>query len=188
MKTTLMIITTALLLSACAGQSMHYYSLQDGNPQNRVIDTSATTMQRVGIGPINLPKLLNRPQIVTRLSQSEVVFAEQHQWGGRLQEELTQYLTNQLQNEHPQQWIYPYPSDARPAPEYQWALDIQQLDGSLGGNVQLQATCRFIDKKNQQTRFQRQLTETEPTTDASMSAYIDAQRKLLNRLTQKCSW
>lgn len=188
MKNRLLVTISALLLSACAGQPMHYYSLQDGSPQNHVIDTSADTVQRVGIGPITLPKLLNRPQIVTRLSQSEVVFAEQHQWGGRLQEEVTQYLTTQLQNDHPQQWVYPYPSDARPLPTYQWALDIQQLDGSLGGTVQLQATCRFIEKSSQKTRFERQVTETEKTTDNSMSAYIDAQRKLLSKLAQACRW
>lgn len=188
MKPILLILPLMLSLTACISSTpVRYYALQDGSDIVGAMSAMPSEEQRIGVGPIVLTKVLNRPQLVHRRSQSELVFEESHQWAGRLQEEVSQLLVQQLQALHPQHWIYPYPADARPIPAWQWSADIQQLDGQLGGVVRLQANCRLLHKTKREPLFQRQVTLSQATQGGSMADYVDAQRLLLRALAKQCT-
>lgn len=188
MQLPILLTLTLFSLAGCAGAPVHYYSLQNG--ETVAVSPPATTdaSQRIGVGSVTVPKLLNRPQLVVRLSPSELVFEEEHQWGGRLQEELTQLLTSELQRLHPQQDVYVYPAENRATPSRQWSVDIQQLDGILGGKVQLQAQCRLFDKNTRQTLFERNVSLRQVMTSNSVADYVDTQRSLVQQLAQACGW
>jgi hypothetical protein len=176
-----------LLLSGCFSSSVRYYSLQDGQTPMRVSDKPSEVL-RVGVSLVGLPKLLNRPQLVVRVSNSEVSFAELHQWGGRLQEEVTQLLVSELQALHLQQAVYVYPADNRVIPNQQWSAELIQLDGTLGGKVRLQATCRLLDKSSRIPVYERSVQREVQAQGDQVSDYVDAQRMLLKQLATECAW
>lgn len=188
MKKSFAVVSLCTGLAACSLSPVHYYSLQSTASTevvNHVVDAHE---QSVGVGPITLPRLLNRPQIVHRVSSSELIFEEDHQWGGRLQEEMSQLLTQTLQQAHPQQLVYAYPAENRVMPAYQWSVDVQQLDGVLGGVVQLHATCRLYAKHRKQMVFDRQVVLSQKMASSDMAAYVLAQHDLLMQLAKRCDW
>lgn len=187
MKAMMCVLLMSVLLAGCFSSSVRYYALQDGQT-SALLSNTHPPAHRVGVSVVTLPKLLNRPQLVVRLSNSELKFEEQHQWGGRLQEEISQLLATELQALHPQDGVYLYPADNRTMPNQQWSADILQLDGMLGGVVTLQANCRLLDKSNRLPVFERTVQRRLQTEGAQINDYINAQRALLKQLAAACSW
>jgi uncharacterized lipoprotein YmbA len=187
MKAMMFVLLMSVLLAGCFSSSVRYYALQDGQA-SALLSNTHPPAHRVGVSVVTLPKLLNRPQLVVRLSDSELKFEEQHQWGGRLQEEISQLLATELQALHPQDGVYLYPADNRTMPNQQWSADILQLDGMLGGGVTLQANCRLLDKSNRLPVFERTVQRRLQTEGAQINDYISAQRALLKQLAAACSW
>jgi uncharacterized lipoprotein YmbA len=187
MKAFIIAIVMSVLLTGCFSSSVRYYALQDGQA-TAIASTSNPPEARVGVSVVTLPKLLNRPQLVVRVSNSELKFEESHQWGGRLQEEISQLLAIELQVLHPQQAVYLYPAENRVVPSQQWSADIIQLDGMLGGVVTLQANCRLFDKSNRLPIFERSVQHSIQTQGNQITDYVDAQRRLIKQLAVVCSW
>jgi uncharacterized lipoprotein YmbA len=94
----------------------------------------------IGIGPVRLPKLIDRPQIVTRPAPNKVELAEFHRWGGYLNQNVSKVITNNIAvlTGSNQVLTYPWPADYFPD---SWIeLDVHQFDGQLGGSVLLNVT------------------------------------------------
>jgi hypothetical protein len=50
----------------------------------------------IGIGPINVPVYLDRPQFVTRVSENKIDLREYHRWAEPLDEAITRVLTEDM--------------------------------------------------------------------------------------------
>ncbi len=188
MKAMMFVLLMSVLLAGCFSSPVRYYALQDGQAFPVTTRQAVSATSSVGVSVVTLPKLLNRPQLVVRVSNSEVRFEEQHQWGGRLQEEVTQLLISELQAAHPQQAVYLYPADNRAVPQQQWSAEIIQLDGVLAGEVSLKAQCRLLDKSNRLPIFERSVQHSLQTQGNQITDYVDAQRWLIRALAKACGW
>jgi uncharacterized protein len=73
------ILTGALsLLAACSSPPTNFYTL---NPDTALDATGAPLPVAVVVGPVTVPDLVDRPQLVTRLSGNEVRLNEFSRWG-----------------------------------------------------------------------------------------------------------
>lgn len=82
------------LLAACAGktESSRYYVLAVSVPDaERRADGPS-----ISIGPVTLPKYLDRPQVVTRPTPNELDVSEFDRWGGRLEDNVAQVLAEDI--------------------------------------------------------------------------------------------
>jgi len=95
-----LVLFFSLILSACSSLGgvnntnlggTHFYSLSSLPPS-----ASTNNQLHIGVGPLEIPRLLNRPQIVSRKDNNEIIMAENHQWGGSLKEELLQVISDNL--------------------------------------------------------------------------------------------
>ena len=180
-------LALSLLLSACSTTDggglggTRFYSLTPvalGAVTNRTV---ANPNLRVGIGPIGMSRLLRRPQIVTRKSDTEIAMAEQHQWGGLLQEDLSRTLTDNFSGLLGTENIEPYPWKFAFKPSYHVRIDIDQLDGELGGTVTLKARWRLM-KGREEIRIEN-TTLTQPVKGKDYNAYVQAQSEVLYKLS-----
>ena len=83
----LQFLALALSLSGCAGISppTQFYTLADpGAVSSPVAPASVRSNAAIGVGPLRLPAMLDRPQIVTRKDDNRVDLAEFHRWAGEL--------------------------------------------------------------------------------------------------------
>ena len=180
-------LTSTLLLSACGGGGgpqggTRFYSLQSmdsglSNKANRAI--------KVGVGPIRLSRLLRRPQIVTRKSGTEIAMAERHQWGGLLKEDLSQTLSDNFANLLGTENIEQYPWKLSFKPKYSVRIDIDQLDGELGGFVTLKAHWRL--SKDRKEILVRNTTLKQAVKGGDYNAYVTAQSEVLFKLSELIS-
>jgi len=107
---------------------------------------SPTTGQRVGslgVGPISLPRYLDRPEIVTRVAPSEVKPAVFDYWAGSLSHQFENVLAQNLQTlVHPDRiQIYPWYSGA--APDLVVEAEVQRFEPSADGRAELAARWRI---------------------------------------------
>ena len=99
----------------------------------------------VGVGPVNLPAYLDRPQIVIRLAPDLIGISEFDQWGEALRDGITRVVAVNLARLLPENRVVTFPWHSTEAIRYQIVLDIVQLDGPAGGSVALDARWRVLD-------------------------------------------
>lgn len=168
----------AILVSACATTpDAHFYALStDGAPN---VATSALSL---AIGPVDLPRYLDRPQIVTRDGENRLRVDEFNRWGGSLEEEIHRVLASRLGSRLGTQRIYTYPSRIVAATDYRVALEISVFDGTLGGQVRLDAAWSLIDDRTADVLTVQRVQYTGRAAGVDYGAYAAALSGLLRQM------
>ena len=180
-------VAAGLLLSACSSGGgglggTRFYSLQSTGLSLLEKPDKMNSQLKVGVGPIRLTRLLRRPQIITRKSGTEIAMAERHQWGGLLKEDLSQTLADNFSNLLGTENIEQYPWKLSFKPNYNVRVDIDQLDGDLGGTVTLKAQWRL--SKGRKEIVVRNTTLQQKVRGNDYNAYVTAQSEVLYQLSK----
>ncbi|MEE9446089.1 MAG: PqiC family protein [Cocleimonas sp.] len=187
MKKISLILLLLSSLSACSSVlntpdsalgGTHFYSLVALAP----VSTANKNQQRFGIGPVEIPRLLNRPQIISRKDNTEILMAEKHQWGGSYKEELTQALIDNLSKLLNTDNIEQYPWKFSFKPAYSVRIDIERFDGQLGKAVTLKARWRLF--KGEKEVLVKRSVITVAIKGRGYTAYVKAQSRALAQLSE----
>jgi len=170
--------SSALTTADSALGDTRFYSLVALAPSS----TSSNSALRIGVGPIEIPRLLNRPQIISRKDNTEILMAEKHQWGGSYKEELVQALTDNLSNLLNTENIEQYPWKFSFKPDYNIRINIERFDGQLGKAVTLRARWRLY-KNNKEITVKRSVITVE-VQGKGYAAYVKAQSQALAQLSK----
>jgi uncharacterized lipoprotein YmbA len=143
----LLLAVTLLLLAGCIGtptRPSDFYVLdsQPGSPVGRSVRESPLQIE---LGPLILPEIYERPQIVTRNAANRIMFAEFDRWGGELGKDLARVLTHNLMTRLNTESIVPYPWPGRYRPDFQIGVHLFRFDGALGEQVELEGIWRILD-------------------------------------------
>ena len=176
--------TLAMLLSSCAIQERptHFYAL------NAVIDDPPAYRQpgiKVGIGPLDFPKVLQRPQVVTRVDNNKIKVADFHQWGGRLDDDFLRILGDNLVVLLGSTQVYTYPWEGRLRPEYQVRISVSRFDGEPGKEILLRARWQLLSRKGGKELAAEQTSIVEPVQHKNYGAYVAAQSRALARFSRQ---
>ena len=181
----LVVALATLMVCACTGASQPttYYVLEPS--ENLSSGLPALTELAVGVGPIELPDILDRPHIVTRTEQHRVAINEFHRWGdsmkGQLSDMLVESLSNLLQTPH----VSAYPWERTFNPEYQLYIDIRRFDGRMDGPVVLSAVWWIIDAVDKKRIQTQRFSTTIPVEGSGFEAYVAAQNSALDQLSRE---
>lgn len=127
-----------MLLSACAGKSppVDFYTLNDAFPTEELSGRGTPCSNTViAIGPINWPRYLDQPRIVTRTGPNRLNFDEFHRWAGSLNDDFERVLMKNLARLLASDMLVRERRAARFKPVFRVELEIEQFDGELGGDV-----------------------------------------------------
>ncbi len=136
----------------------------------------------IGLGPIRVPEYLNRPQILTAISDNQYFLSEEHRWAERLDQNillaLYQVLPTQLNTEH----VLRYPWSQRQEIDYQVSIDILDLTIDAQGQSHLiaQWSIKPKDKPDIDKRFECIL----PASTFDYGLMVKAQSQCLTQLGQ----
>jgi hypothetical protein len=131
-----------LTLSACLGprsDASAFFVLSSPVPAAE----DAPVAVSIGLGPVMLPGYLDRPQIVTRISDNEIALAEADRWAEPLADNLVRTLEENLAKLLPGSSYVGYPWYAADAPAYAVALEVRRFEADTSGAVLLDATWRL---------------------------------------------
>lgn len=101
----------------------------------------------VGVGPLEIPKVLDRSQIVTRSDANRIHMAEFQRWGGTLSDDFLRVLAENLSVLLKSEQVLAYPWRDFFDPEFRVNLKMHQFDAEKGGNAVLSVTWSLSDAK-----------------------------------------
>jgi uncharacterized protein len=138
-------VASLLGLGACASTPSHFYVLNALSASETMPATVAAQSPVIGVGPITLPKYLDRPQIVTRVGRHQLALAEFDRWAEPLQDNVLRVLAENLAFLIPtdQVLLHAWPQSA--TLDYQVTVDMLHFDVWLGGESILLAHWSTLD-------------------------------------------
>jgi len=137
---------------------------------------------RIGVGPIEIPQLINRPQIVSRKNGTEIIMSESNQWAGSHREEIIQAIIDNLSSTLKTENVEPYPWKFAFKPNYQVRINIERFDGELGKNAIFKARWKLI-KDNKEVLVKRAIIQTKMKGN-SYNEYVKTLNELLKKFSQ----
>ena len=139
----------------------------------------------IGVGPVNLPAYLDRPQIVTRATDHKLNLSEFNRWAEPLKESVTRVIGVNLSNLLETTRIYRVARRNKELPlDFRIELDIPRFDGKLGGDILLVARWSLYgsDEKVLMTKVS---IITEPSGGEGYDNLITAQNRALQALSRE---
>jgi len=138
----------------------------------------------IGVGPVEFPKFLDRPQIVTRKSRNQIQVSEFHRWAGSFLGDFSRVLAKNISILLPTDRVAVYPWGDQFSPTYQIKLDVQQFDGQLGESVVLDVTWMVADQEGTNKLVVRRSLIEEPVPDNNYEALVVAESNALATLSR----
>ena len=164
-----------------------------GNAPTRLYVLTATTDKpastspegvAIGVGPITLPKYLDRPQIVTRVAANSLDQANLDQWGGDLNDNITRVVATNLSNLLATDRVSLYPwKDGAPV-DFQVTMDISRFEQDKDGNAVLNVFWSIVNKDGTVLLMRRSsYTQPagEPASQSDNARPFDAQAAAMSR-------
>jgi uncharacterized lipoprotein YmbA len=139
------------------------------------------------VGPISIPTLLERKQIVTRLPDNSVAIAEFHQWASPLKDNIVQVLTHNLAMLQTNDLVRAYPWSAYGAVDYRIIIDVIRFDTRPEQSVNFEASWAIMNEKNHTLVSNGRTRIERPLNDASYPSTVKALSKILSEFSQELS-
>jgi len=143
--------------------------------------------RQIGIGPVSIPALLERKQIITRLADNSIKVAEFHQWASPLKDNVAEVLTHNLATLQPNGLIRTYPWSAYGAVDYRVIIDIVRFDTRPDQSVNFEATWAIMDEKNHSLLSNGRSKIEHPIDDSSYPSTVKALSKILSEFSRELS-
>ena len=141
------LIATMFAIAALAGcgssPKSRFYTLSSG----AILEHSDTKIQySVTVGPVTVPDIIDRPQIVTSIATNQVQIAEQARWAAPLKSEIPRVIAGNLMQLLDGAYVSVYPENVSPYADYQVRVEVQRFDSTLGDAVTIEAlwTVRLV--------------------------------------------
>jgi uncharacterized lipoprotein YmbA len=101
----------------------------------------------VAVGPVSLPEMVDRPQLVIRRGENRVDLLEQHRWAESLRTQIARVLAADLGARLGDAQVASYTDYASRNADYRVVIDIERFDGTPGDAVTVQAvwTIRRVE-------------------------------------------
>lgn len=164
----LILVATLMVLCGCLGRSQptRFYLLQPTLSLQEGRAVSAKEGLIIGVGPVEIPEYLDRPQIVTRISNSGFQVDEFNQWAESLTysiaTSIAQNLSVLLTTDN--LFVFPWPGSSQI--DYQIKLDVVRFNAIPGSKIVLET---------QHTIFRGEDREVLAKTLSSFSRAADVQ-------------
>ena len=178
-----LVLALVVCLSACAGKSASskFYVLSP-LPQSTLSAAEGTT---IGVFPVALPDYLDRPQLVTRVSENEIKFDEFSRWAEPLKESFYNILVENLSTLLKSEKIIKTTQNLGVPVTLQVGVEVVQFDGTLGGDVVLNVKWGLFAEEGKKLLLAKRTSLKEPTGAATYEALVVAQSRVVAALSRE---
>ncbi len=136
----------------------------------------------LGVGPIALAPYLDRPQIVVQDGAQTILVSEFDHWAEPLEANVTRVIADNLARFLRTDRVVTYPWFPGEQPSHRILVDVQRLDGRLGGECVLIA--RFEVRHGDDVSSGRRVV-TEPARGESIEDMVAAMERALGTLCRE---
>lgn len=179
----MLLLAAALLANACAsGPPPRFYALGRGPDP-----TPVATRPELGlaVGPLELPRYLDRSEIVTRDGSHRLVLANAHRWGGSLRSDVLRVLADDLGTLLGTARVVVYPNEPRFPVDYRVLLELQEFEGVAGEGVVLRARWMLASGADGRALVVEESTVREPVASEAFEDLVAAHSAALGAVTRE---
>ena len=183
---TLLIIFAAFMFTGCRGSAppVEFYTLNSLSSMQKETNTAATDQNlAIGVGPVLIPTILDRPQIVTRTGLNRLEMDEFHRWAGPLDEDFARVVAENISILLPSDHVAVYPWDPDFKPHYQVAIDVRYFEGRLGEEIRLEVFWRVSDPNKKKKLIEKKSVIKEPLQSKDYETLVAAKSQALVNLS-----
>jgi hypothetical protein len=98
----------------------------------------------LAVGPLEFPRYLDRPEIVTRDGSHRLVVADSHRWGGSLRTDILRVVADDLGRLLGTSRVVVYPTEPRFPADYRVLLDVREFEAVAGAAVTLRVLWTVV--------------------------------------------
>ena len=177
----------ALVLACSRSPVVRYHTLRPIPPAPA--EAAGCESLAVALGPAELARYLDRPQIVRRSGATGIRYDPLHRWAEDLESELLRVIGRNLTTLLSTHRIVVYPSSAPFPLDYRVTLDVQQLDAESGGELVVRIRW-MVHPPGGEPPLAVEVSEIRRTdapreTDALVGAYSDALASLSRDIARR---
>jgi uncharacterized lipoprotein YmbA len=174
------------MAAGCASQPSRFYLLSAvPSPETAPLGTSTEQGPTIGVGPVTLPRYLDRPQIVTRTSPYELKLAEFDRWAEALDANFARVLAENLSFMLPSARVAMSPWPRTTTIDYQITVDVSHFLTQVGGDSLLIADWVLFKGEGQEVlRSGRSRLSASPA-GQSYAAIVAAMSQAVSSLSRE---
>jgi uncharacterized protein len=178
-----LLLAMVLVFSACAGKSASskFYVL-NSLPQPAL---SAPEGATIGVLPVTMPDYLDRPQVVTRVSENEINLDEFSRWAEPLKDSFTRALVQDLSTLLNTAKVIKTTGSPGIPMALLVGVEVVQFDGTLGGDVVLIVRWGLFGAEGKKLLVGKRSTFKEGTGAATYEAYVAAESRAVAALSRE---
>jgi uncharacterized lipoprotein YmbA len=174
------LLAGAALAAGCArGPETRYYRLAAVGTQGAL---PARPELGLAVGPIEFPRYLDRPEIVTRDGAQRLVLADGQRWAGSLRDDFSRALADELGRRLGTARVALYPSEPRFRLDYRVLVDVLAFEGVPGEAVALRARWVVASGADGRALLAEESRIEEPVASAEYADLVSAHAAALGRL------
>ncbi|MGN6388087.1 MAG: PqiC family protein, partial [Burkholderiaceae bacterium] len=136
-------LSTAMLAGGCASTPPEsFYTLRPVAPADAASvapAASSAPAYSLVVGPVRVPEIVDRPQLVVRKDGNEVAVLEQQRWAQPLQAEIAQALAADLSARLPQARVIPDRDAGSANADVRVTVDVTRFDAVPGAFVMVES-------------------------------------------------
>jgi len=169
----------SVLIAGCASTSpSRFYTLSSTSAPAVVPQASYS----VSVGPISVPAVVNRPQIVIRTGLNQVFIGEFDRWASPLKDDIGRVVVENLVSMLGTTQVTLFPQSTAAGASYRAIIDVLRFDSELGKAATLDALWTVSPAKDGPPR-RGHTTLTEATQGADYAALVAAHSRALGQLS-----
>ena len=176
-----------MLCCGCMGSvaPAAYYTLQAAPESVMPGKDPRTANLVIGIGPLTLPRHLDRDAIVTRIGPHQLKINERHRWAGSLHSDILGALAAHMEQSGQVKEAALFPWRTSVEPDLRFRVDILAFEGRPGQTVVLKAAWSMAPGASDPPAVRRVSLIQAEIRGTSMEDMVAAMGTALNQLSSK---
>ncbi len=168
----------ALLAAGCAStKPSHFYTLN-----STVTAAGAATPYAVAVGPVTVPAVVDRPQIVVRTGPNQVAFDEFNRWAAPLKNAIARVVAEDLAALLGTPQVTVFPQAVIADASYRVVIDVLAFESEPGKAATLEVLWTVRSPKDGQS-LRRRTAIAEPAPGGDYADLATAHSRALGRLS-----
>jgi hypothetical protein len=165
-------------VAGCASPRSSFYTL---SPAVKPAAAAAAGYS-VAVGPVSVPEIVDRPQIVVRTGPNQVSIDEFNRWASPLAEEIGRAVAGNLGSALGTAQVSVVPGQTSSGARYRVVIDVMSFDSAPGGSATLDAAWVVRSGKDGPPRTGR-TTASEAVQESGYPALVAAHGRALGKLS-----
>jgi uncharacterized protein len=184
MKLTVLTLFVVLLCGCASSPTVQFYTLSADAQTGS--DLAAGDKPRIAVGPITLPDVVDRPQVVVRAGANQVNLTEEHRWAESLKTGIPRVIGENLSHLLSTREVWAYPQMPIGPVDYKVQVAIQRFESFPGQSAAIDAlwTVQSINGERKDVKTGRSSVQ-QPVAGQGYDAVAAAHSRALAAISRE---